>query len=246
MNRPCLILVRVVVLVTIAAGMSSACFERPLAPIGAESLATPSSTSTWPATRVPTSTRTPTFTATATQLPETTYVVQAGDTLSDIAKRFGTSVDALAAANDIANVSLIYVGQKLLLLPPSPATATAWWQAMATATQVAQATADASRFAVPTSEPASVAPAAAQPPTAAQPPLAIWEDLLQILLQGQAVWRQLHCSVEDLSQTARMRMLGVWTLECVGAWPIAENGACGRFDASLTVQANWLGSRPLA
>ena len=43
------------------------------------------------------------------------YTVVRGDTLSGIAKRFGTSVSTLAAVNRIANPDLIYPGQKLLL-----------------------------------------------------------------------------------------------------------------------------------
>jgi LysM repeat protein len=42
-----------------------------------------------------------------------TYTVVAGDTLSRIAARFGTTVAALASANGITNVNLIYVGQVL-------------------------------------------------------------------------------------------------------------------------------------
>jgi murein DD-endopeptidase MepM/ murein hydrolase activator NlpD len=52
--------------------------------------------------------------------------VQRGDTLFSIAQRFGTTVEAIVAANDIANPSLINVGQKLIIptdqpeLVPSP------------------------------------------------------------------------------------------------------------------------------
>jgi murein DD-endopeptidase MepM/ murein hydrolase activator NlpD len=52
------------------------------------------------------------------------YVVQRGDTLSAIAERFGTTVRALVEANDIANPSLIVVGQRLVIpgegAPPAP------------------------------------------------------------------------------------------------------------------------------
>ena len=41
------------------------------------------------------------------------YVVQAGNTLSGIASRFGTTVQALAQLNNITNPNLIYVGQVL-------------------------------------------------------------------------------------------------------------------------------------
>jgi murein DD-endopeptidase MepM/ murein hydrolase activator NlpD len=43
------------------------------------------------------------------------YEVQPGDTLFSIAQQFGSSVDAIVAANNIANPSLISVGQKLTI-----------------------------------------------------------------------------------------------------------------------------------
>jgi murein DD-endopeptidase MepM/ murein hydrolase activator NlpD len=43
----------------------------------------------------------------------TIYVVQAGDTLFGIAKRYGVSVNDLATANGLLNPNLIYVGQQL-------------------------------------------------------------------------------------------------------------------------------------
>lgn len=55
----------------------------------------------------------------------TTYVVQGGDTLFRIARRFGVTVEALAAANGIVNPNLIRVGQVLQIgsggsQPPPP------------------------------------------------------------------------------------------------------------------------------
>jgi murein DD-endopeptidase MepM/ murein hydrolase activator NlpD len=46
--------------------------------------------------------------------PET-YVVQPGDTLFSIAQQFGSTVEAIVAANNIANASLINPGQKLII-----------------------------------------------------------------------------------------------------------------------------------
>ncbi len=57
----------------------------------------------------------------ATPAPTTdTHVVVAGDTLSAIADQYGLSLDAIMAANDITDASLIFVGQELTL----PAAAT--------------------------------------------------------------------------------------------------------------------------
>jgi LysM repeat protein len=53
--------------------------------------------------------------------------VQRGETVYSIANRYGTTVDAIAAANDLSNPQTIYVGQKLKIptegastLPESP------------------------------------------------------------------------------------------------------------------------------
>ncbi|NLI12879.1 BsuPI-related putative proteinase inhibitor [Pelotomaculum propionicicum] len=45
----------------------------------------------------------------------TTYIVQSGDTLFEIARRFGTTVERIVQANNIANPSAIYVGQVLTI-----------------------------------------------------------------------------------------------------------------------------------
>jgi LysM repeat protein len=44
-----------------------------------------------------------------------TYTVQSGDTLYSIARRYGTTVEAVAAANNIVNIRLISVGQVLVI-----------------------------------------------------------------------------------------------------------------------------------
>ena len=59
-------------------------------------------------------TATPALAQDPTPEPEV-YVVQPGDTLFSIAQRFGSSVEAIAAANNIADPSLISVGQKLII-----------------------------------------------------------------------------------------------------------------------------------
>ena len=44
-----------------------------------------------------------------------TYTIVWGDTLSGIASEFGTTVDALAAANGIADPNVIYAGQTIVI-----------------------------------------------------------------------------------------------------------------------------------
>ncbi len=65
-------------------------------------------------------------TAAAVQQAESTgvYVVQAGNTLSDIANKFGTTMEALMKANpDITKANMIYAGQQITL-PTSTNTTT--------------------------------------------------------------------------------------------------------------------------
>ena len=44
------------------------------------------------------------------------YVVKAGDTLWNIAKKYKTSIDKLVKTNDIQNPDVIDVGQKILII----------------------------------------------------------------------------------------------------------------------------------
>ena len=46
---------------------------------------------------------------------DTAYTIQPGDTLSEIAERFGTTVASLSALNGISDPNLIYAGNTLLI-----------------------------------------------------------------------------------------------------------------------------------
>lgn len=46
---------------------------------------------------------------------QTIYIVQRGDTLDQIAAEFGTTAIAIAKENNIRNINLIYVGQRLII-----------------------------------------------------------------------------------------------------------------------------------
>ncbi|MDN4474586.1 LysM peptidoglycan-binding domain-containing protein [Demequina sp. SYSU T00192] len=63
---------------------------------------------------IPTKNGTQATTRTTTTL-SATYTVKAGDTLSEIAHRHGTTVAKLARANKLANAALIYPGQRLTI-----------------------------------------------------------------------------------------------------------------------------------
>ena len=68
-------------------------------------------------TQIPTATSTPTPTIIPTA--EGTYTVQPGETLGEIAAKFGMPYGYLADANNIPDPNLIYIGQ-VLTIPPWP------------------------------------------------------------------------------------------------------------------------------
>ncbi len=57
----------------------------------------------------------PTPVAPTPSVPRVTYTVKPGDTLYAIAVKYGTTVPAIVAANDISNPNLIQVGQVLII-----------------------------------------------------------------------------------------------------------------------------------
>lgn len=63
----------------------------------------------------PTSATVATTTATSAAMAGGSYVVEAGDTLSVIAERFGVSIEALSQANSITDVNTIRPGQELII-----------------------------------------------------------------------------------------------------------------------------------
>lgn len=71
-------------------------------------------------TTVPATTTTVATTAPPTTVPST-YVVQAGDTLTKIAARFGTTVAAIVALNQLENPDRLSEGQVLKIPPPTTA-----------------------------------------------------------------------------------------------------------------------------
>lgn len=85
-----------------------------------------------------------------------TYTVQAGDTLSAIAGRFGTTYQALAALNGIANPNLVEVGQ-VLRLSGSPSPAATAPASSSSSTTTATTTATATSVAAPATSRAQIA-----------------------------------------------------------------------------------------
>lgn len=64
---------------------------------------------------VPQPQQTQTYVDPQVQSSGTTYIVQSGDTLSEIAQRFGTTYQSLAAINNIADPNRIYPGQEIVI-----------------------------------------------------------------------------------------------------------------------------------
>jgi LysM repeat protein len=76
-------------------------------------------TTTTPLPALPAPTTAPT--TTTTTVPQE-YIVQAGDSLTKIAKMFGVTVASLVAANQLANPDKIEEGQRLKIPPPTTTT----------------------------------------------------------------------------------------------------------------------------
>jgi murein DD-endopeptidase MepM/ murein hydrolase activator NlpD len=73
---------------------------------------------------------------------ESVHVVQSGDSLSAIARRYGITADQIAQANSIADINRIYVGQRLLI-PSGGGAASGTESASSAATTSAAASASA-------------------------------------------------------------------------------------------------------
>ena len=75
---------------------------------------TPGPTST-PSSLTPTATPTPTPTPSPTWSCEVTHVVQRGETVSSIARYYGTTVSVIVAANGLVDPDFVWVGQRLVI-----------------------------------------------------------------------------------------------------------------------------------
>ena len=73
-----------------------------------------------------------------------TYTVKPGDTLSEIAEKYNTTVEKLAEKNKIENIHLIFVDQVLVIEGTAPSTATATDAASATIYEAPVATEETS------------------------------------------------------------------------------------------------------
>ena len=73
-----------------------------------------------------------------------TYIVKPGDTLSEIAEKYNTTVEKLAEKNKIENIHLIFVDQVLVIEGTAPSTATATAAASATTYEAPVATEETS------------------------------------------------------------------------------------------------------
>ena len=95
-----------------------------------------------------------------------TYSVKSGDTLSEIAEKYNTTVEKLAAKNNIKDIHLIYVDQVLVIEGTAPSTATAT-AAASTTTYEAPAAAEEVTETTTYEAPAAPAAPAAESNTAA-------------------------------------------------------------------------------
>ena len=99
----------------------------------------------------------------------TTYTVKEGDTLSEIAETYNTTVEKLAENNHIENIHLIYVGQELVIdgpVAPAPST----YKAPAAQNEAVSAPVAATTEVAQKEAPVASAPAEAVAPTPAAAP----------------------------------------------------------------------------
>lgn len=107
------------------------------------------------------------FTPSLASAQETvTYTVKSGDTLSEIAEKYNTTVEKLAAKNNIKDIHLIFVDQVLVIEGTAPSTATAT-AAASTTTYEAPAAAEEVTETTTYEAPAAPAAPAAESNTAA-------------------------------------------------------------------------------
>jgi LysM repeat protein len=105
---------------------------------------------------------------------QVTHTVQAGENLYRISLQYGTTVAAIAQANNITNPSLIYVGQILIIPVPAPAT---------TPTPVPTVVATG------TVTPATPVPTAAATPTATPIPPSPTREIVHVVQPGENLFR---------------------------------------------------------
>ena len=89
-----------------------------------------------------------------------TYTVKPGDTLSEIAEKYNTTVEKLAEKNKIENIHLIFVDQVLIIEGTDPSTVTATAAASATTYEAPAATEETTETTETTTYEAPAAPAA--------------------------------------------------------------------------------------
>lgn len=114
------------------------------------------------------------------------HVVQRGENLTRIGRRYGVSVQAIVEANGIRNPSLIYVGQRLRIpLPqaePAPAA-----EAAATPTVTPERMDTPTPVPAPTAEPSPVTPESHEPQPALQvTPVVITAEDMQVAMAAMA------------------------------------------------------------
>lgn len=102
---------------------------------------------------------------------QSSYTVQAGDTLYRVAVKFGTTVDTLVQLNNIPNRSVIYIGQQIRLPAGSVAVASTATPipTQVAATTVPPTTVPTQVAVAPTSTPVPPPPQPTSPPVPVQP-----------------------------------------------------------------------------
>jgi LysM repeat protein len=172
----------------------------------------------------------------------TQYTVKPGDNLFRIGLAHGVPWPAIAAANNLANPSLIFPGQ-VLCIPAGPGTATAGPSATAgTPAATATRTATAAPSATPVIT-ATVAPTATQAPTS--PPFAVPSFTIIGVVRNTSVTIRTANFPANQTFSATMGAIGTRGYGGFAAGSVSS-GAGGVFTATINIPAQMANASQIA
>jgi LysM repeat protein len=171
-----------------------------------------------------------------------THTVKAGENLYRIGLQYGVSWPSIAAANNLANPNLIFVGQQLCI-PMAGPTATGPTPTGPTPTRTATATSPAVT-ATPTRTPTAT-PSSGTPAATAAPPFAIPTITIIAVVRNSSVTLQTANFPANQSFNVTMGPIGSLGVGGHAAGSV-NSGAGGAFTATVTIPTQMVNASAIA